>query len=71
VSDQQVIAQEQRTKKKRRVWRGVKWPYVKRGVCTRHGKKVGPLGVCITCHREQLAAAEAGSDAWQRDEREE
>lgn len=51
----------------RRDWRGVKWPRVLNGVCTRHKTRVGTFtGVCHACHREQIAAAQRGSNEFER-----
>ena len=52
----------------RRDWNGVKWAPVHRGVCTRHGTRVGPVtGICIDCHREQLDAAKRGSREFEKE----
>ena len=48
------------------IWRGVEWLPVVNGLCSKHGTAVGELTrLCIDCHREQLEAARAGSNAWE------
>ena len=47
-------------------WRGVECLPVVNGLCSKHGTAVGELTrLCIDCHREQLEAARAGSNAWE------
>ena len=48
-------------------WRGVRWLPVRRGLCVRHGTRVGKVTrLCFVCHRRQLEAAERGSREWER-----
>jgi hypothetical protein len=54
------------TKRSSKDWRGVEWLPVTNGLCSKHGTKVGELTrLCVDCHREQLEAARAGSNAWE------
>lgn len=51
----------------RRDWRGVEWPKVVNGICSKHGGRVGSFtGLCFACHREQLAAVRQGSREFEK-----
>lgn len=51
---------------KEKPWKGVEWTRSSGGICPRHQTAVGDLTkLCILCHREQLAAAVAGSREWE------
>lgn len=51
---------------KEKPWKGVEWIRSSGGICPKHGTAVGDLTkLCILCHREQLAAASAGSREWE------
>lgn len=39
-------------------WKGVTWPRIVRGKCSKHGTSVGPFTrMCIDCHKEQMQKA--------------
>lgn len=48
-----------------RAWKGVQWITPRDGFCPRHDQPVQHGAVCVLCHREQLAAAVAGSREWE------
>ena len=51
---------------KETIWRGVQWVPAVGGLCPKHGTAVGELTrLCVDCHREQLEAARARSNAWE------
>lgn len=46
---------------KRGNYKGAEWPPVVNGRCTKHRTPVTPITkICMDCHREQLAAGQAG-----------
>lgn len=51
----------------KRAWRGVAWPPIVGGRCTKHQIAVSTLsGLCFLCHQEQLDAARRGSREWEK-----
>ena len=65
-NDVEEIAVAPKSKASGKDWRGVEWLPVVNGLCSKHGTAVGELTrLCIDCHREQLEAARAGSNAWE------
>ena len=65
-NDVEEIPVAPKSKGSRKDWRGVEWLPVTNGLCSKHGTKVGELTrLCVDCHREQLEAARAGSNAWE------
>jgi len=48
-------------------WRGVAYPPIVNGICTRHRLSVCPFTrLCFACHRDQLQAAARGSREHER-----